>query len=106
MKKKYVVTMLCTDTDNTYYNDIIEQEFETKEIYVCKNKFIKRMSLDSCTDPCIAFLLDTFASIVEDILTIFDNGLIAAAAKCKVDGHAGILVILVVGRGCVTDTDT
>ena len=28
MKKKYVVTMLCTDTYNTYYNDIIEQEFE------------------------------------------------------------------------------
>lgn len=41
MEKKYVVTMLCTDTDNTYYNDIIEQEFETRE------------SAMECIDKCI-----------------------------------------------------
>ena len=41
MGKKYVVTMLCTDTDNTYYNDIIEQEFETRE------------SAMECIDKCI-----------------------------------------------------
>ena len=41
MKKKYVITMLCTDTDNTYYNDIIEQEFETRE------------SAMECIDKCI-----------------------------------------------------
>ena len=46
MKKKYVVTMLCTDTDNTYYNDIIEQEFETREnAMACIDKCIKEEKL-------------------------------------------------------------
>lgn len=28
---KYIITLLCTDTDGVYCNDIIEQEFETRE---------------------------------------------------------------------------
>ena len=38
---KFVVTMLCTDADGVYYNDLIEQEFNT------------RKSAMDCIDKCI-----------------------------------------------------
>lgn len=28
---RYIVTLLCTDTDGVYYNDVIDREFETEE---------------------------------------------------------------------------
>ena len=28
---KYIVTLLCTDTDGVYYNDVIDREFDTEE---------------------------------------------------------------------------
>ena len=28
---KYIITLLCTDTDGVYYNDVIDREFDTEE---------------------------------------------------------------------------
>lgn len=50
MNKKYIITLLCTDTDGQYYNDIIEEEFDTFESAMnCVNKCIEeeRISLEN-----------------------------------------------------------
>lgn len=28
---KYIITLLCTDMDGVYYNDVIDREFDTEE---------------------------------------------------------------------------
>ena len=47
-----------------------------------------------------------FSTIVGDLVTLFDDHLIAASSECKVDRRSCILRILVIGSRVVSDSDT
>ena len=77
-----------------------------KYLVCCKNELVKGISLNTGTYTGIAFLLDTFSTIVENILTVLDNSLITTTSKSKVNSCSCVFVALSIGTGMKSDTYT
>ena len=63
-----------------------------KYLVACEYQFIERVGLDARAYPCVAFFLNTLATIIEDILAVLYDSLISASSESEVNCGVGVFV--------------
>ena len=86
--------------------DICKRMSHNNNILAALNDLMQCMCLNSRLNSGITFHLFGFTTKVCDIFAIFDNDLITASSKCKIDRSTRLLVTLIIRRSLNTDSDT
>ena len=98
----------CTENSNpcTKGIDICQAVPHDNHVLTALNNFMQRMCLNPRFYTGVALHLFCLASKICNVLTIFDNDLIAAPSECQINCRTCLLIVLVIRSPLDTDTDT